>query len=245
MGIANCDSTAEECASAVLDVFHFPKLLEEIGPDEPLMPDVLFGKTEPLQVAEARRFGCGRGYAETSIGEVFAIEIHPASESPVQRRDAIRRQFDLLLLLDFLDGAWSKLPSQRALDSFTESSANQGGRKLERLAGWQPSAHKEMNVGMLCITMDYSRPLDRCSCVLLNAINHVPDGSVEISLAVFRRDDNLEDAFVSGALPVVCQRPKLMFTSQAKAVENTSPDVVFQSRLLVLLLTFTLRTLAF
>ena len=162
-----------------------------------------------------RRTCCGSG--------VFVCRVRPvcnrsARQPSVQGRDTVGGKLDLLLMLDFGDASRAELACQRALDCLAQTPANQVWRKFQRLAGWQPASHDDVDVGMVRVAVDHAAPFDRRSSVLLDPGNHVGCGSLEVNVCIFGREDDLEDALIPGLLPALCQPSERVLLRQSKAV---------------------------
>jgi hypothetical protein len=71
---------------------------------------------------------------------------------------------------------------------------------------------------MVCVAVDHTSPFDRRSGVLLDPGNQVFRSSLEVYVGVFRRQDDFENALVSGPLPTFSQRTELVLLRQAKPV---------------------------
>jgi hypothetical protein len=190
--IADCDSATEKRSRPVLDVLHLLELAEKVGAHLPQAVCKRFSKPKPRKMTEPGSLEGIRTILEVTKC-IFAGGWKQSSfESAVERSGAIRDQLRLLLVLDLLECAWTKLPGQGTLDCLSQSTAYQFSREDEFFPGTEPATHNDVGVRMVCVAMDDSAPLDPAINVTLNAGDKILGSLAKIRVPVFWGDDDLE-----------------------------------------------------
>jgi hypothetical protein len=202
VGIADRDAATEKRSRPVLNVLHLLELAEKVGAYLPQPVWKRLSKPKPRKMKEA-----GSLEGISTILEVAKCTLaggwkQSSFESAVERSGAIRGQLRLLLVLDLLECAWTKLPGQGTLDCLSQSTAYQFSREDEFFPGTEPATHNDMGVRMVRVAMDDSAPLDLAINVTLNAGDKILGSLAKICFLILWRDDDLEKAFVAGLLPV-------------------------------------------